>query len=60
MRYAAIGTAGFAGFVYGANAALAADDGAVPADKSKADYTLTAAYAASPPAVDEVCVPWPL
>jgi peptide/nickel transport system substrate-binding protein len=55
MRYAtaAAGTAGFASFVGNANQALAAD-GSVPADKSAAGYTLTAAYAASPPAVDEV------
>jgi peptide/nickel transport system substrate-binding protein len=54
MRYAAAaGAAGFASFVDSANDALAAD-GSVPADKSAAGYTLTAAYAASPPAVDEV------
>ena len=52
MRYAAA-AAGFASFVDSANDALAAD-GSVPADKSAAGYTLTAAYAASPPAVDEV------
>jgi peptide/nickel transport system substrate-binding protein len=54
IRYAAsAGAAGFASFVDGANDALAAD-GSVPADKSAASDTLTAAYAASPPAVDEV------
>ncbi len=55
MRYAAAaaGAAGLAPFVAVVNQALAAD-GAVPADKSTADYTLTAAYAASPPAIDEI------
>src|SRR5947209_16052021 len=38
----------------GLAAALAAVEGAIPEDKSKADYTFTAAYAASPPAVDEI------
>jgi peptide/nickel transport system substrate-binding protein len=50
---AAAGTAGLASFVFSVNDAFAAD-GSVPADKSEAGYTLTAAYAASPPAVDEV------
>jgi len=55
MRYtvAAAGATGLASFVASTNQALAAD-GSVPADKSAAGYTLTAAYAASPPAVDEV------
>ena len=55
MRYsmAGAGAAGLASFVASTNEALAAD-GSVPADKSSAGYTLTAAYAASPPAVDEV------
>lgn len=38
----------------GLPAALAQAAGSIPPDKSKADYTFTAAYAASPPAVDEV------
>ena len=50
---AGVGTAGLAPFVAHVNEALAAD-GDVPADKSEAGYTLTAAYAASPPAVDEI------
>jgi ABC-type transport system substrate-binding protein len=50
---AAASAAGLAPFVVGVNQALAAD-GSVPVDKSSAGYTLTAAYAASPPAVDEV------
>lgn len=54
MRHAAVGSAGLASFIASANRALAAADGSVPADKSAAGYTLTAAYAASPPAVDEV------
>lgn len=54
LRNAAIGAVGFASFVSSANRALAASDGSVPPDKSAAGYTLTAAYAASPPAVDEV------
>jgi peptide/nickel transport system substrate-binding protein len=55
LRYAAAaaGAAGLASFVGAANQAFAAD-GSVPADKSTEGYTLTAAYAASPPAVDEV------
>jgi hypothetical protein len=50
MRYtvAAAGATGLASFVASTNQALAAD-GSVPADKSAAGYTLTAAYAASPP-----------
>ena len=40
----------------GQAAGAAAADGCetVPADKSAMDYTFTAAYAASPPAIDEV------
>ena len=52
---ATVGAAGLTPFLASLNEAMAvATCGTVPADKSTADYTFTAAYAASPPAVDEV------
>jgi hypothetical protein len=54
---AAAGTAGLASFVFGVNDAFAAD-GSVPADKSEAGYTLTAAYAASPRLSTKSPSPW--
>jgi peptide/nickel transport system substrate-binding protein len=55
LRQAATASLGLSmGLGGGLAAALAAVEGAVPEDKSKADYTFTAAYAASPPAVDEI------
>ncbi len=50
---ATAGAVGLASFVFDMNQAFAAD-GAVPAEKSAEGYTLTAAYAASPPAIDEI------
>jgi peptide/nickel transport system substrate-binding protein len=49
-----LGGATVSPFLASLNRASAAMCGPVPADKSKADYTFTAAYAASPPAVDEI------
>jgi peptide/nickel transport system substrate-binding protein len=48
-----VGATGLTPFLASLNRAMAAA-GDVPADQSDAGYTFTAAYAASPPAVDEV------
>jgi peptide/nickel transport system substrate-binding protein len=52
---AGLGAAALSPFLASLNAAAAAATcGTVPSDKSAMDYTFVAAYAASPPAVDEV------
>ncbi len=55
LRRAGLGGAALTPFLAALNRASASVDClTVPADKSAADYTFTAAYAASPPAVDEI------
>ena len=57
LKYTGAGLGGVAlsPFLAALNQAVAADScETVPADKSAMDYTFTAAYAASPPAIDEV------
>ena len=57
LKYTGAGLGGVAlsPFLAVLNQAMAADScETVPADKSAMDYTFTAAYAASPPAIDEV------
>ena len=52
---AGLGGVALSPFLAALNEAMAADScETVPADKSAMDYTFTAAYAASPPAMDEV------
>jgi peptide/nickel transport system substrate-binding protein len=57
LKYTGAGLGGVAlsPFLAALNQAMAADScETVPADKSAMDYTFSAAYAASPPAIDEV------